>query len=189
MTTPGPLEPADARRHGLDQRRELDGTERSRRTAEVFDRLAALPELVGPGRLATYAAVRSEIDLGALVPRWRLAGWEVHLPRLVGAGGMEFVRFPADGELSTNRYGITEPAGPAVAVGDLDVVVVPCVAVDVHGTRVGHGAGYYDRALADSPRPSVVGVAFDVQRVAAIRRREWDVPLDVVVTDAGVFRP
>lgn len=169
----------------------MGGPERDRRTTGLRRHLAGLAELAGPGKMATYAATADEVDVSPLVDRWRSAGWIVHLPRLVGAGGMEFaVHEPATG-LVPNRYGIAEPDASAevVPVASLDLVVVPCVAVDDAGTRVGFGAGYYDRALAEVPRPLLVGVAFEVQRFAAVRRQEWDVPLDVVVTDAGVLRP
>ncbi len=94
-----------------------------------------------------------------------------------------------------NRFGIEEP--PADGRGDLaasalDVVVLPCTAVDRCGRRLGFGAGYYDRALADAGDgrgPLVVCVAFDVQVVGELPVRPWDVPADVVVTETGVRRP
>ena len=69
------------------------------------------------------------------------------------------------------------------------MVVVPCVAVDPSGNRLGFGAGYYDRALA-GPSPVIrLGVAFEVQVVDRIEPAPWDVPLDVVVTESRVIRP
>jgi len=183
------IDPAVARRLGLERRRGLPDPERRLRTDALMGHLEGLTELGGPGRVATYVALADEVDVTAPAERWRAAGWVLHLPRLMGGGEMEFARFGPGDELVANRYGIGEPTGPAVGVADLDVVIVPCVAVDDNGTRVGFGAGYYDRALAATPRPFLVGVAFEVQRFTSIERRPWDVPLDVVVTDAGVLRP
>ena len=74
----------------------------------------------------------------------------------------------------------------------LDVVLVPLVAFDRRGTRLGHGAGYYDAAFAfrhrsRRTRPVLVGLAHAFQEVDHIDEREWDVPLDVVVTDRAVI--
>jgi 5-formyltetrahydrofolate cyclo-ligase len=99
---------------------------------------------------------------------------------------------PGD-ELVTNRFGIGEPPAdrrddrPAT---DLDVVVVPCVALDRNGNRLGFGAGFYDRALAAADaQPLTVAVAFGRQVVAELPRREWDVPVGVVLTEDEVIRP
>ena len=69
------------------------------------------------------------------------------------------------------------------------MVVVPCVAVDRSGNRLGFGAGYYDRALAaPGGRPVTVAAVFDVQLVEAVPARDWDVPMQVVVTQSSVIR-
>jgi 5-formyltetrahydrofolate cyclo-ligase len=79
-----------------------------------------------------------------------------------------------------------------VGIESIDVIALPCVAVDPAGTRVGFGTGFYDRALAGigelaSP-PILVGAAFEAQLLGAIDRRDWDVPLDLVVTEKRTIR-
>lgn len=190
-------DPDESRRAGLAARRALTAEARREASAAVAERLAALSELVGPGRLATYAAAEDELDLAPLADLLRTRGWQLHLPRIssVGDRTMDFVEWLPGAPLTANTYGIAEPTGESVVVGELDVVVLPCAAVDALGTRVGFGAGYYDRALAgiaDQPshtRAALVAVAFDCQRVAPIARRPWDVPADIVVTDRVVLRP
>jgi 5-formyltetrahydrofolate cyclo-ligase len=104
---------------------------------------------------------------------------------------MVFSAWERDTALRPNRFGIGEPAEVApVPVEDLDVVVVPAVAVDRLGHRLGFGAGYYDRALAArGPGTLLVAAVFSVQVVDSITPEPWDVPVDVVVTEAGVIRP
>lgn len=76
----------------------------------------------------------------------------------------------------------------------LDLIVMPLAAFDASGNRVGMGGGYYDRTLAATAcergwrRPTLIGLAFEAQRVAAIPAREWDVPVDWIATEAGVYR-
>jgi 5-formyltetrahydrofolate cyclo-ligase len=103
---------------------------------------------------------------------------------------MTFSFWDHDTTLQPNRFGIDEPVdAEPVRVDDLDVVVVPAVAVDRLGNRLGFGAGYYDRTLAGRrPGTLVVAAVFSVQVLDEITPRSWDVPVDVVVTDAEVIR-
>lgn len=110
---------------------------------------------------------------------------------------MRFVRFETDGDLHRNRFGILEPDhryGDRASVRSLDVVLLPLVAVDRRGWRIGSGAGFYDRALqhlrADRRwrRPKLIGIAYDFQIVERIDAQPWDVPLDAIVTEHG-FHP
>ena len=70
-----------------------------------------------------------------------------------------------------------------------DVVVMPLLGFDRRGTRLGYGGGYYDRTLAASdPRPKTIGVGFELMRMKSIQPLPHDIPMDLVVTEAGVFR-
>ncbi len=121
---------------------------------------------------------------------------------------MQFARWEAGATLTPNRFGIAEPTPPLTAVSfdELDVVLVPCVAVDLAGHRMGFGAGFYDRFFAEPaatstpdalvpnattpPRRAVlVGVVHDVQLVERIEPDPWDVPMDLIVTGSRVIRP
>jgi 5-formyltetrahydrofolate cyclo-ligase len=97
-------------------------------------------------------------------------------------------RFVAEvADLAEHPLGFHEPApdAPLAAPGELDVVVVPALAVDPRGHRIGYGAGYYDRALPKhAPPERRVAVAFDFQLVAEVPDTEGDEPVGVVVTDA-----
>ena len=111
---------------------------------------------------------------------------------VVGPGAaMELHRFRRRTPLIANRFGILEPAPGAPRVSPLavHVLLVPLVAFDVYGVRLGMGAGYYDRYLGRIPpamRPRLIGLAHEAQRsVDPLPFAEWDVPLDGVVTEAG----
>ena len=113
------------------------------------------------------------------------------LPVVGRHGTMRFYRFRRGTPLIANRFGIFEPAPGARYVSPLavDVLLVPLVAFDGNGVRLGMGAGYYDRFLGRIPpvmRPRLVGLAHEVQRSPeALPRAAWDVPLDGVLTEAG----
>ena len=149
----------------------------------------------GASSLAAYQALADEVDLGELWASLHTGDTALYLPRITaGESAMEFAHWLPGEALIDNDFGIGEPAGDAIPVEELSVVVLPCVAVDSGGTRVGFGQGYYDRALEEiagrdpDRRPLLVGVAFEQQVYAAIEGNEWDVPLDVLITESGVTR-
>ena len=156
----------------------------------VAGRLASLPAVAEAGRVAAYRAVRGEIPLDALLEGERREVFT--LPRVVG-DDLEFVAWSAGLSFVEGSFGIPEPAGgEVVALADHDAVLVPLTAFDERGHRVGQGGGFYDRALAALPfgggaeRPAAIGVAYSFQQVGEVPRDPWDVPLDAVVTDAGI---
>ena len=117
----------------------------------------------------------------------------LYVPVVRGARAtMHFV--PLEGPLRRNRFGIPEPRFDARHVIDprtLDMVLMPLVAFDFSGERLGSGAGYYDRAFAFARarrRPRLIGLAYRWQGVESLERAPWDVPMHAVVTDAGVLR-
>lgn len=192
------LDASTARRRGREARSALGGSDRSRASAALAETLLALPELADTTAVGGYWPTAAEADLRGLWSRLHARGVKVHLPRIDAGSAeresehgarMDFVRWAPGVEMRPNRFAIPEPVGDSTPVADLDVLVVPCVAVDRHGTRVGMGAGYYDRTLAEvHPRPSLVGAAFECQVFARIEARSWDIAMDLVATEARVTR-
>jgi 5-formyltetrahydrofolate cyclo-ligase len=177
---------------GRTARRAIDDAQHRLADAAVASNLLGLDELSLPAQVGWYLATDAEVDLTPAVEALRERGAQLWLPVVGAQRTMAFAPWDHDTELRPNRYGIAEPvheAGALAAATSLDVVVVPCVAVDTAGHRIGFGAGYYDRALAEAVGVVRLGVAFEVQVVDRIEPAPWDVPLDVVVTEARVLRP
>lgn len=171
-------------------RRALDESAQRAASTAAVARLLGLPELAGPGRLASYVATDGELDPAPAATALRDRGWTLFLPVLEEDRGMRFAPWREHGEMAVNRYGIAEPAASEAELLDahaLDVVLVPCVAVDPAGNRLGFGAGYYDRAL-ERRGPLLVAIAHEAAIVESITPDDWDVPVHVVVTDAAVRR-
>ncbi len=152
---------------------------------------ARFPRITGaPGVLAGYWPMRSEIDPRPLMRRFARAGWRLALPVTPARGGrcaLEF-RLWGDGELlAEHAFGMREPGDAALAVRP-DVVVVPLLAFDATGHRLGYGAGHYDRTLeelrTDGPAWAM-GAAFADQAVEALPSAPHDQRLDAVVTERG----
>ena len=198
---PPPLAPREARRRLRALRRDLPADER--RAAELAIRRALeLLQVWRPGRrVALFLGMPDEVDLRpSLATAWR-RGVRLYVPRILSLrrGAMTFVPLDRDARLRPNRFGIEEPeVAPSQRVQalQLDTILVPLVGFDAAGHRLGMGAGFYDRALQrrgrspESPfrHPRLIGVAYDVQRVERIEPAPWDVALDMVVTERGVYR-
>jgi 5-formyltetrahydrofolate cyclo-ligase len=184
----------------------LSETERQRRSEAASARLLALPELAalagaGPKTLAGYLAAKGEIDPAPALAAVAAAGAVVALPRVAPeAPRLRFHRADAR-PLTPGHFGISEPAAaaPEIALDALDVVIVPGLAFDAEGRRVGFGGGYYDGALGrfgssaaassgPDKRPALIGFCYDFQIVARCPAGDGDVPVDLVVTDARVLR-
>lgn len=142
-------------------------------------------------RVGVYLASGSELDSTPLIAALRLAGCSVHLPCIDAhhAGRMHLVRVDASSPLRVRTYGLREPLDRRARAHRLDVLVLPLLGFDAHGTRLGSGAGYYDRWLAARrPRPYCVGYAYAMQQVDALPREAWDRPLDAICTERGLRR-
>ena len=137
--------------------------------------------------LAFCAPVRGEFDARPPVGELLARGWRAAMPVVVEAGApMIFRAWTPDCAMDTDRHGIPIPRnGPEI---DPDIVLLPLLAFDPAGYRLGYGGGYFDRTLAArAPRPRAIGVGFELARVADIRPQPHDIRLDAVVTEAGVF--
>ncbi len=141
--------------------------------------------------MAAYLAFDGEPDLRFTITQLHRRGVAVALPTVPGSdeGTLNFVSWTPATPLQPNRFGISEPRGmEAVKLADVDIVLLPLVAFDDQGGRLGMGAGWYDRALAAEDVGALrVGVGWSVQQAEDLPRDPWDVPLDAVVTEQGWF--
>ncbi len=180
---------AALRRQYITAREALNPTTREDAERRIVEHLRQHPRIRSAKTLAGFIGTRGEVDLTDYLSA-RAATARVALPVVAGQKGhMSFHHYdPAQG-LTANRYGILEPAGTTeLRVGDIEVMLMPLVAFDAQGNRIGMGGGYYDRFLAGAPqRPYLLGVAFACQRADALAAEAWDVRLDAVVTETGVL--
>lgn len=149
----------------------------------ITARLTVHAAFVAAKTVALYRSVRTEVSTANLHEAARAAGKRVTYPRMLG-DTLEFVIVDDPATMSAGRYGIFEPAtGAVLPVKDMDLIVLPGVAFDRRGIRLGYGKGCYDRALADQDWPTLVGLAYDFQLVETLPAESYDIPVDIIVTE------
>lgn len=179
------------RRRFRDARRQLTSAEQLSNARQITHHFLCSPIVRRIHRIGLYLATDGEPDLSNLAARLTAFRKELSLPVVRFGSRMDFYRFHPGERLTYNRYGIGEPAREAgyCNTRSLDVILMPLVAFDDAGNRLGMGAGFYDKHLAPIPpclRPRLIGIAHEAQRSAdPLPATRWDVPLDAALTEAG----
>ena len=126
-----------------------------------------------------YLSFSSEAPTDKLIAYLLAQNKRVYWPRTEGG---EIVPVEYGEDFSLSPYGIREPLGKAYE-GKIDAAVLPLLAVDERGSRLGYGRGYYDRFLKRHPETKRIAYCFDFQLVREVPREEWDIPAEEIVTD------
>ena len=180
------------------KRRGLGHAQRHAAAQQLAKRVGALKIFAHAHDIAGFLAFDGEMDPSPLIERAWSMGKHVYLPVLTGnpQAHLVFAPFDADTRLKPNRFGIAEPQVSAKLIlppQRMDLVITPLVAFDATGTRMGMGGGFYDRSFAflNNPghlrKPHLLGVAYELQKVDALTRQPWDIPLDGIVTEEALY--
>ncbi|MEM7449572.1 MAG: 5-formyltetrahydrofolate cyclo-ligase [Myxococcota bacterium] len=170
-------------------RRQIPESARRDRERRLYLRLDELDEVQSARSIGAYLAVRSELDLKPWMQQ-QTGNIEFAIPRVVPETGALCFHEWNENQVSSGAFGIEEPSQhtPQIDVSTLDVLLVPGLAFDEAGHRIGWGKGYYDRLLSKPLRAFTVGVSFDFQLVAEVPTLPSDMPVDAIVTGQRVIR-
>ncbi|MEU8889399.1 5-formyltetrahydrofolate cyclo-ligase [Streptomyces sp. NPDC048442] len=193
------------RRELLDRRRLLSERDAREAAAVLAGHALELPELTGAGTVAAYVSIGREPGTRVLLDALHARGVRVLLPVLLPDNDLDWAAYEGEKGLVRAGRGLLEPAGPRLgvdAVREAGAVLLPGLAVDGHGMRLGRGGGSYDRVLArlesagpsPSPRARVATAArlvvllYENEVVAEVPAEPHDHPVHAVVTPGGVRR-
>ncbi|WP_406147753.1 5-formyltetrahydrofolate cyclo-ligase [Streptomyces anulatus] len=183
------------RRELLAARALLTKEDAARTAAVLAEEALRLPELADARSVAAYVSVGREPGTRALLKALRGRGVRVLLPVLLADNDLDWAAYGGPDHLLPAGRGLLEPDGPRLgpaAVLDADAVLLPGLAVDGAGMRLGRGGGSYDRVLARltaaGAHPSLVVLLYDDEVVTRVPSEPHDRPVDAVVTPAGARR-
>ncbi len=142
------------------------------------------------GSLAIYSPVNNEVFTEAIFSAARASSKRVAYPR-VRDQDIDFIEVDSRDDLRPGTFGVLEPGpGEVVPLEELDLLIVPGVAFDVEGHRLGYGKGFYDRALhLIANRGRLMGLCFELQLLPGLPAQPHDVRMDVIVTENRIIRP
>ncbi|MGM0594410.1 MAG: 5-formyltetrahydrofolate cyclo-ligase, partial [Pseudomonadota bacterium] len=186
------------RRRMRRQRRALTPQQRRSAADQLARHLSGQHLFLHSRHIAFYLPNDGEMDLTPLIRRAQSMGKRCYLPVLgpLFHNRLWFAPYQRDSQLRPNRFGIPEPDcnwRQMRPVWALDLVLMPLVAFDPHGNRLGMGGGFYDRTLAYLAqrqywrKPHLLGTAYTFQQVEQLPHQPWDVPMQGVATERGVF--
>lgn len=182
----------EARRVARERLRGMPGAQRAAAGEQIAERLPHVPEIEAARTILLYSALPEEVPTVELARVFRRGGKRIVYPRCLPHRQLALHLVDEEGMLAAaGSYGILEPAPdcPLVAVEEIDVVVVPGLAWDRRGTRLGRGAGYYDRLFALSELTATrCGVFFALQELPELPADPWDVAMELIVTEAETLR-
>lgn len=183
------MERERVRAETLRQRDGLAPETRAVFSRQIADSVMRWIQSEGFDAVMLYLSMRSEVETDGLLERLHYAGKHVcapvvdteqnHLmPRRIQEGKKALVR---------HRYGMLEPntACPLVSITDLQLIIVPGIAFDSNGYRLGYGKGFYDRFLAECSHAIPIGLAYQIQVVEDTFPQVWDVPVKHIFTETG----
>lgn len=179
------------------QRQQMDPHQKILAAEKVLLQLLQLPIYQQAQHIALYLSNDNEIDPSPIIQDLLNKNKCCYLPIVdpVKPRQLLFMPYYQDTPLQTNRYGILEPALITEKVRDpkqLDLVITPLVAFDQLCHRIGMGGGYYDNTFkflrsCELESPSLMGIAYEFQRVESITRDHWDVQLDAIITEQQIW--
>ena len=183
------------------QRSTLSTAEREDRALQLSSHFLHSRLFNNSQRIALYLSNDGEMDPWPIIE----AAWQRHKQCYLPVLGLRpgnrlwFIPYHPAGKLTNNRFGIPEPVHArqqrSLKPQSLDLILMPLVAFDQHGNRLGMGGGFYDRTLSflhhrhSWRKPRLIGLAYEFQRVDHLPNQHWDVPLDAIVTENRIYIP
>jgi 5-formyltetrahydrofolate cyclo-ligase len=162
--------------------------------AKIVSSVCKLPVFKTSKFIATYFAFNNEVDSLQLIKNIWQEQKNCYLP-VVQNNQMLFIQYEESDQLIKNRFGIFEPLfdiKKTISADELDLVIVPVVGFDEKANRLGSGGGYYDQTFAfkkqqKNLKPYLIGIAYELQKLSPLAMRDWDVPMDIVITEKKCY--
>lgn len=187
------------RKNIRNKRRALSDSEREHAAFLLCERIAASRTFQQSKHIAFYLANDGEMDVSLLIKHAWQQGKECYLPVLAKPNTQRlwFIPYTPTTKLKNNRFGIPEPLHSHKTrlqkTLSLDLILMPLVAFDLEGNRVGMGGGFYDRSLAFLKqrkywfKPNLLGIAYEFQKQDPLETNKWDIPMQAIATEKCLY--
>jgi 5-formyltetrahydrofolate cyclo-ligase len=182
------------RKEILKKRDDIPQKIKTDKNAIIKKRLFSLHEFMNAEIVCFYASFRSEVETLTMIKESLAMGKRVVLPKVQIKGRrVALCEIKDINELSTGHMGIPEPTllnEHALLIDEVDLIVIPGVAFDYSGNRLGYGGGYYDMLLAQRKKKApIIALAYEEQLVDEIPSEPHDIKVDMIITDKRLIKP
>ena len=176
------------RKQILGKRDALSRKEIELRSEAIASSVLLLGSIVRAKTIASYISFGNEVETRSLLHALGQMGKKIAVP-VIENDGIDFAQFASFESLVTGRYKIPEPKiKKKISSGEIDVFLIPAVAFDLHGQRIGFGKGYYDKYFSEHrPKGKRIGLAFELQIVDKIDHEPHDVKMAMLVTEERIL--
>jgi len=155
----------------------------------IQSKLYELPHYKNAQNIMFYIDAKNEVKTDEAILKSISLGKSVYVPKIIGKGEMIAVKIKSLDELQEGHFGILEPiSDEAIEPQNLDIVIVPGVAFDRRGYRIGYGGGYYDRFLKKLSIKTVkIAFAFEFQILDTLPQEEHDILMDIIISEKQIY--
>jgi 5-formyltetrahydrofolate cyclo-ligase len=167
-----------------------DFLEKKRKDKVIFQKLLKDDKYERADKLFIYVSLASEIDTHNVIKAALLENKKVYVPKVISRSlGMVAVKINSLEELRKNNMGILEPieALKIISKEDIDLAIIPGLAFDVNGNRIGYGGGYYDRFFQGIKVPFMSALAYEYQVFPQIAQDAFDIKIDKIITEKSIY--
>ncbi len=163
---------------------------RSKASRKIVEKLFTMPEWKSARVVGVYVSAHSEVETAEIIKMAPLQSKKLRAPKVLSENKMRFFEIASPSDLVKGHFGIMEPSDACKKVGcsTMDVILVPGIAFDKKGYRLGHGLGFYDRFLPRANQTFLIGLAYDKTLAEALPHDGKDFPVHAVVTEKAIFR-
>lgn len=179
------------------KRRQISVARQEEKAKQIANLLTSFPEFLSSKQIAGYWPIDGEISPLSILEQAHIEQKHCYLPVITGSSKhLQFVEYKPNDPLIPNQFGILEPdpsTQKTISIADLDLILIPLVAFDRQGHRLGMGEGYYDQTFSTiseqhkTKKPFLLGLAYEIQHVETLPLNDWDVPLHGILTEKNYF--
>ncbi|NLK94578.1 MAG: 5-formyltetrahydrofolate cyclo-ligase [Clostridiales bacterium] len=183
------MDKKELRKYMIEKRNCITVEEKVSLDKEILEKLRGSESYIDSKNIFIYIGFGSEINTKEYINEFLKDGKSVFIPRtVISSKKMEAVKVNSLENLEKNKYGILEPGLKEEASDKkiLDLIILPGVAFDLYGGRLGYGGGYYDRFLIGT-KAKKVALAYDFQIISKIEIEEHDIPADSIITEKRII--
>ena len=157
----------------------------------ISNRVISTKEYKNSASIGIYYPIGSEVNTFEIIRHTLATEKAISLPRIIDSNRIVFFKIIEnsfeDIKMTKGKYGILENSMSDSIMEEMDLLIVPGIAFDLQGNRIGHGKGYYDRFLSQRKANYIIGLAFENQIINKIPKTEYDIPVNVLFTEKRII--